>query len=115
MTLVVDKALIEGREVDILIEVDQPTLEKSSPYTDLRESRGEQVLKTTGELFDSALKLVRNCSSRVVNGIEQLGHEYRPDAVEMQLAIRLDAQLGAILTKASAGAQMQVTLKWDLK
>ncbi len=36
----------------------------------------------------------------------------RPSEFEVQLAIKLDSQVGAILAKASAEAQLQVTMKW---
>ena len=43
-------------------------------------------------------------------------HSQRPcglDEFEVSLAIKLDAEVGAILAKTSAGAQMQVTMKWS--
>jgi len=39
--------------------------------------------------------------------------EARPDELEVQLAVRLDYELGAVLVaKGSAGAQLQVTMRW---
>ena len=37
----------------------------------------------------------------------------RPDSYEIQVAIRFDVEAGAVVTKIGAGAQMQVTMRWE--
>jgi hypothetical protein len=39
----------------------------------------------------------------------------RPLEFSVQLAIKLDSEVGAVIAKASAGAQLQVTMKWVKK
>ena len=39
----------------------------------------------------------------------------RKDDIEVKLAIKLGSEAGAVLVNVSGEAQMQVTLKWNLK
>ena len=41
--------------------------------------------------------------------------DVKPNEFEVQLAIKLNSEVGAALTKFGAEAQMQVTMKWTLK
>jgi hypothetical protein len=41
--------------------------------------------------------------------------EVKPNEFEVQLAIKLNSEVGAALTKLGGEAQMQVTMKWTLK
>jgi hypothetical protein len=48
----------------------------------------------------------------VADTIADLDQKIRPDEFELQIAIKLDAEAGAVLTKVGAGAQLQVAMKW---
>ena len=58
------------------------------------------------------MELARTCASQMVENINKVREDHRPDEFQIQLAIKLDAQVGAILAKAGAGAQLQVTMTW---
>ncbi len=37
----------------------------------------------------------------------------RPSAYEVQFAVKIDSEMNVLIAKASTGAQLQITLKWD--
>jgi len=51
----------------------------------------------------------------VVTGVQSLDDSLKPDAIEVQLAIKLGSSAGAVLVNLSSEAQMQVKLTWKLK
>ena len=102
----------DGEVVTIYIEVDKtPATDPYTPYTDLR-GEGNQVIDTAKDIFGSGMNLIRTCTEQVINTIHKIDHKMRPTTFELQLAIKLDSKVGAILVKAGAEAQLQVTMKW---
>ena len=59
-----------------------------------------------------AMDTIRNMGERVSAAVESLVH--RPSQAEVTFGITLDAEAGALLAKASAGASIEVKLTWDL-
>jgi len=102
---------VEGGSVAILVEVDHPPVQPGV-YGDVRGGGAEKVIEGAQDVFGKGLQLARTCASQVVENIRKVREDQRPDEFQVQLAIKLDAEVGAILTKASAGAQMQVTMTW---
>jgi hypothetical protein len=101
-----------GEVVTIYIEVDKtPTADPHTPYTDLR-GEGNQVIDTAKDIFGSGMSLIRTCAEQAINSINKIDHKMRPTTFELQLAIKLDSKVGAILAQAGAEAQLQVTMKW---
>lgn len=98
------------------ILVDVETVPAQDPYADV-EVRGERLdrLRTAGtDLLDDGLDLVKACAERVSAMIGDLAEEIEPDELEVQVAVKLDYSLGAVLVgKGSAGAQLQVTMRWN--
>jgi hypothetical protein len=81
----------------------------------VKASRGER-LKAMQEQSQKALNLamgtIRAMAYRVAKTIDALEDKARPDEAEVEFGITLDAESGALLAKASAGAQINVKLKW---
>jgi hypothetical protein len=102
--------VLEGNSVAILVEVDQPPVQPGV-YGDVRGG-AEKVIEGAQDVFGKGLELARTCASQVVESVRKGPEDHRPDEFQVQLAIKLDAEVGAILSKASAGAQMQVTMTW---
>jgi hypothetical protein len=59
-----------------------------------------------------AMDTIRSMGERVSATVQSLVH--RPTQAEVTFGITLDAQAGALLAKASAGASIEVKLTWDL-
>lgn len=110
MAIVGSTDQIGGREVTILVEVDD--VASPSAWGETRSERAKKVIDATRDVFGDGLALARDCAARAVDSINATAEDVRPDEFEIQLAIRLDAHAGAVLAKVAAGAQMQVSMRW---
>lgn len=113
MPVVKSTRVVDGETVDIYIEVDE--VPQVSPYKDVRDSAAKKAVTAVGDLFGDGLMLSRQCATQVIDSVKQMHEAVKPNEFEVQLAIKLDSEVGAVIAKASAGAQMQVTMKWTLK
>jgi hypothetical protein len=111
---------VHGQEVTILVEVDDPpggeTLDgytMDGDWGETRSTRADKVMDAARDVFGDGLALARDCAARAVDSIEHTASDVRPDQFEISLAIKLDAQAGAVLAKVGAGAQLQVTMRWS--
>ena len=110
MPVVRSTEALEGDTVAILVEVDHPPAQPGV-YGDVRGG-AEKVIEGAQDVFGKGVQLARTCASQLAEGIRKAQEDQRPDEFQVQLAIKLDAEIGAILSKTSAGAQMQVTMTW---
>ncbi|NER93242.1 MAG: hypothetical protein F6J86_05290 [Symploca sp. SIO1B1] len=117
MPIIKSTSEVDGEQVDIYIEVDQvPEVSDSGDiYQNARENTAQKSIKAMGDAFGEGLALSRKCAAQVVNSVNQMHDTVKPNEFEVQLAIKLSTEAGAILTKFGGEAQMQVTMKWKLK
>jgi hypothetical protein len=84
----------------------------------VKASRSER-LKVMHEQSQKALTLamatIRAMAYRVSQTINKIEDQVRPDEAEVEFGITLDAEAGAMLAKASTGAQIKVKLKWTVE
>jgi hypothetical protein len=113
MPIIQSTHLINGEQVIINIEMDKAPAPET-PYTDTRQIT-EKVIKAAQDYFAEGLSLARNCASSMAETLNSMGENVRPDEIEAQLSIKLDAVAGAVLTKLGAEAQLQVKMKWTTK
>lgn len=111
MPIISNTDTIDGNEVTILVEVDKAP-QKPDPYGDTRSISAEEVMEAARDVFDDGIALARACAKKAVSGMTLLDDKFRPEEFELKLAIKLDSEVGAVIAKASAGAQMEVTMKW---
>jgi hypothetical protein len=103
---------IEGEEVTILVQVDKAT-STSTYYAEPQRGKGStKVIESARDVFGDGMSLARACAKKAVNGIRLLDDQFRPEEFELKLAISLDSEMGAFIAKTSAGAQLEVTMKW---
>ncbi len=69
----------------------------------------------TQRAINIAMGNIRSMARRVAQTMDQLEDKVRPDEAEVEFGINLDAEAGALLAKASSGAQLKVTLKWSVE
>ena len=100
--------IVDDQEITIAIEVDK-TSSASGPYQDLRDGAGLQKAR---DLFGDGLELAKNCATRVVDGLKDMGGATKPDEFQLKFSIKLDTEVGAIIAKSSTEAQLQVTMTW---
>ncbi|MEU8848483.1 CU044_2847 family protein [Streptomyces sp. NPDC048564] len=68
-------------------------------------------LESAATSLREALAPVTAAASEVIGGFRSLAE--RPDEVEVTFGVVLDAKLGAVLSSATAGAHLDVTLRWN--
>ncbi|MFJ9709215.1 CU044_2847 family protein [Streptomyces sp. NPDC101234] len=76
-----------------------------------RDGAAQRVVRVARDAYTDALDLARRCAAQAVRRFGELGEDVRPDEIEMQLAIKVDAGVVA-LVKSGAEAQLQVTFRW---
>jgi Trypsin-co-occurring domain 1 len=113
MPIIESKETVDGQQVSIFIEVDEPTVKKG-PYDDTRGAT-DKIITGINDALGDGLNLTRKCAARAVETIKAMDEALRPQEFSVQLAIKLDSEVGAVIAKASAGAQLQVTMKWVKK
>ena len=117
MPIIKSTSEVEGEQIDIYIEVDEvpQVSDSNNVYQDVRESLAKKAVKAVGNVFGDGLALSRKCAKEVIHSVNQMDDEVKPNEFEVQLAIKLNSEVGAALTKLGGEAQMQVTMKWTLK
>jgi hypothetical protein len=113
-TPVYSTEIIEGAEVVIIVETDTIS-HASSPFTNLRDGNESKVVEKTERLLEQGMSLAKNSATLMVKKIDEMGEAIRPDEFELQFAIKLDAEIGAVLAKTSTEAQLQVKMTWKRK
>ncbi|MFI5473504.1 CU044_2847 family protein [Streptomyces cacaoi] len=100
----------------IQIEVSEIPNGKADDASDIYggKTRGarEQVVRLARPLFSEALDLIGSCAEEVHESFSALPQGRRPQELEVQFAVKLDAKIGAKIVEATAGAQLQVVLRW---
>jgi len=84
----------------------------------VKASRGDRLKalqEQSQNALDYAMGTIRAMSYRVAQTVEGIEDRVRPDEAEVTFGINLDAEAGAMLAKASAGAQITVKLKWTIE
>jgi hypothetical protein len=112
MTVVKSSERFGGREITILVEVDEPEAASGWGGGQVRSDNVERVTKAAEGLLGDALQLVRSCATEVAEEMTALEDRLRPDEFSVSFAVKMDSALGAVIAKVSAGAQIQVTLTW---
>lgn len=84
-----------------------------------KASRGGDALTVMQEKSQKAITLamstIRAMAYRVSKTMDTIEDKVRPDEAEVEFGINLDAEAGAMLAKASTGAQITVKLKWNIE
>lgn len=84
-----------------------------------KASRGGDALQMVQEKSQIAINMamgtIRAMAYRVSKTMDTLEDKVRPDEAEVEFGINLDAEAGAMLAKASTGAQITVKLKWNIE
>lgn len=107
---------VAGSDVTVVVELDgdAPAGAAASDWGgETREDRVKKTIDRTRDVFGDGLSLARDCAARAVDSFTKMTDNERPDSFEIQLAIRFDVEAGAVVTKIGAGAQMQVTMRWE--
>jgi hypothetical protein len=95
--------LPEGGPLLVEIDDDDPGYDRAA------RSAGELVADT-GKQFGTALEVIRPAADALIDKMGRLAT--RPETIEVQLGIRLNAQAGAVIASTQAEGHLQVKLTW---
>jgi hypothetical protein len=89
---------------EVLVEIsgDEPMI---SPV-----SRTGEVIKSVAGSFDGALAQVRKAASIALATFRDM--DVRPDDVEVEFGVKLNAQAGAVIAKTGVEGHLKVKLTW---
>ena len=104
-----------GQNVDILIEVDENALDEEEVITPGRYDYGgtRGPFDRAPDAFKKALDLVHTCAEQLSDVVQKMPKAKRPSGFEVQFAVKIDSEMNALIAKATTGAQLQITLKWE--
>ncbi|MBM7845929.1 CU044_2847 family protein [Herpetosiphon giganteus] len=115
MTIIETTEYVDGEPITFLIETSDVTADGSGVHDDFSDQHfrsPQKVIRSTADLMGEGFTLVRNCAKAAITHIKAFDQSIRPNEFEIQLAIKLSTETGAILAKVGAEAQLQVKLLW---
>lgn len=68
------------------------------------------VITEAAQTFERAFAEVRDAASAALGQLHSMAH--RPDEIEIKFAVKLDAQVGAVVAKTGVQGQLEIKLKW---
>ncbi|MDQ1036181.1 hypothetical protein QFZ75_002597 [Streptomyces sp. V3I8] len=77
----------------------------------VRGRAAQRVVEVAHDAYTDGLELARRCAVQAVSRFGEIADGLRPDEIEMQLSIKVDAGMAALVT-SKAEAQLQVTFRW---
>ena len=98
---------------EILIDKSAPILVEveSKSGVVLAAQKTKQIQKESAHAITSAMDTIYNTATRINNTIEAL--PVKPSQVEVEFGIKLVAETGAIIAKASGEVNFKVKLAWE--
>lgn len=94
--------LADRGSIMVEVDADEPGI--------ARASRVGNLITSTAESFENALDHVRRAADAALSGFRNM--EARPDEVQIQFGVRLNAEAGAVIAKTGADGHLQVSLTW---
>jgi hypothetical protein len=105
--------------VQVQVEVEPGPAQQSGPagpaegvYGATRGNPARRVAELSRDVYDDGIALACRCAEVAAARFRALPDGTRPQEVEMQFGIKMDASLGAYVVQSSAEAQLQVTFRW---
>ena len=71
------------------------------------------VAEKSAQALDKAMSTIRQMGHRVSETVKSINVADRPNKVELEFGLKLDAEAGAYIAKASTEASFKVTLTWE--
>lgn len=104
----------DDKEFIILIEwTDTPSGTRKVSRSNTEDV--EKLKERSERALNLAMDTIHAMAHRVTTAVQSLGDTVRPDEVNVEFGINLDSEVGALLAKASVGAQIKVNLKWNIE
>ncbi|MEZ4828662.1 MAG: CU044_2847 family protein [Bacteroidia bacterium] len=78
-------------------------------HTADEEGKVAKVTQKAKDTFSNAISILKPVSQKILTQIKGLS----PDEIKVELGIKFDAQVGAIIASSSAEANIKVILTWN--
>lgn len=101
-----------GGEVQIQIEVDDASPQAFERQEDYGSVRGP-LAPLVERPFAKGMELIRACAEEVAATVQRVSAAARPSEVEVELGVKFDGEVGAVISRTGIEAHLQVTLKWS--
>ncbi|WP_431036733.1 CU044_2847 family protein [Streptomyces sp. P6-2-1] len=115
MTEAAEPANAPDDDIPIFVDPGVPAPREGDALWDDVRARGngaERVGAVVRNSYGEALDLAERCARQAATRFHALGRAVRPEEVELQLAIRVEAGGTVGLAKSTAEAQLQLTFRW---
>ncbi|ASY32799.1 MULTISPECIES: CU044_2847 family protein [unclassified Streptomyces] len=102
-------------DIPIFVDTGLPAQRENDGLWDDVRARGngaQRVGTVVRDSYGDALDLAERCARQAAARFNALGRAVRPEEVELQLAIRVEAGGTIGLAKSTAEAQLQLTFRW---
>jgi hypothetical protein len=73
----------------------------------------QDVAEKSAQALDKAMATIRQMGHRVSETVKSIDLVDRPDKVVLEFGLKLDAEAGALIAKASTEANFKVVLTWE--
>jgi hypothetical protein len=73
----------------------------------------EELAGKSARALDSAMGTIQAMAHRVTETVQDIKIAERPHTVSVEFGLKLDAEVGAYIAKASAEAGFKVTMTWE--
>ncbi|MDJ0717180.1 MAG: CU044_2847 family protein [Prochloraceae cyanobacterium] len=114
MTQLVQFDLENGNGDSIYVEVDEKlTTSKPKPADDRISRRTDGVTRRATQSLSQALSVIQSVGNEIVDRVKSLNDP--ADEVTVKFAIKMSAEIGAIVASGNAEANYEITLKWNNK
>jgi hypothetical protein len=90
----------------LVVEVDAA----DSPARRVMRGANPEAVATATATFESALQTVRSAAEGILHQLRSLAEP--PDEVEVEFGVKMSAETGAIIAKASTEANFKINLTW---
>jgi hypothetical protein len=84
-------------------------LDDKDPGIERAAREGGQIVQALTNL-DGPLEHIRRLAGTTISKFQELAE--RPDEIELEFGVRLNAQAGAVIARTEAEGHLQVTLTW---
>ncbi len=75
-------------------------------------SRIDDMTEKSAQALDKAMSTIREMGQLVSETVKSINVADRPNKVELEFGLKLDAEAGALVAKASAESSFKVVLTW---
>lgn len=113
-TIIKDTEEVNGQSMEILIEVEKAPEIEDDYYADTRDlrERAREAIAAVDGVFGEGLRLAQRCAVRARDSLATMAESVQPDEFDIQFAIKLDSEVGAVIASATTGGHIQVSMKW---